>query len=419
MHRQRFALVDCNNFYASCERVFDPSLNARPVVVLSNNDGCIVARSNEAKALGIGMGAPFFKARDLIEKHGVAVFSSNYALYADMSGRVMQTLCEFTPAMEIYSIDEAFLDMTGVPDADTEACARRIRATVRRWTGIPVSIGIGPTKTLAKAANRIAKKSDRADGVLDLTDSPWLDHALERLDVEDVWGIGPRMARRLRKAGVMTARQLRDLDPVWMGRVFSVTGRRTVHELRGMSCYPLEENPPAKQQIRVTRTFGREVELLEEIEEAVATYTARAAEKLRRERLAAEVISVFAMTNRFGPDKYFNVRYAPFETPTADTRELLAAALNLARQVYRPNKRFKKAGVMLHGLVPQEHVQLGLFDTVDRDKSRRLMDVVDSINRRTDTGIFWGSQGLQREWRLTFNRRSPRYTTCWSELCRV
>ncbi|MBN1845985.1 MAG: Y-family DNA polymerase, partial [Sedimentisphaerales bacterium] len=277
-----YALVDCNNFYVSCERVFAPRWEGQPVVVLSNNDGCVVARSDEAKALGIRMGVPVFQVRDLIEKHGVEVFSSNYTLYADMSRRVMETLAGFAPAMEVYSIDEAFLDLAG-NRADRTEYARQIRRRVRQWVGIPVTIGLGPSKTLAKVANHLAKWSARAQGVLDLTECPYLAEALRRTPVQDVWGVGPQYARRLRQAGIQTAWDLRSAGDAWIRRELGVTGLRTVHELRGIACYDLETSAPPNQGIANSRSFGRPVETLAELQEAVAAYMSRAARKLRRQ----------------------------------------------------------------------------------------------------------------------------------------
>lgn len=294
-----FALVDCNNFYASCERVFNPRLIGRPVVVLSNNDGCVVARSNEAKALGIGMGVPEFKVRELIQRHDVAVLSSNYALYGDLSRRVMDTLRGLASQVEIYSIDEAFLDVSGFGGRLEHA--RQMRQTVRQWTGIPVSVGIGPSKVLAKVANKLAKKTPGAEGVYDLCDEAARREALERFPVADVWGIGPAHAKLLLGHGCETAADLRDADERWIKKRLGVVGVRMVHELRGISCLPLERCPPAKKNIACTRSFGRYVETLAEMREAVASYAARAAVKLRRQGSCAGLLTVFLMTNNFRP----------------------------------------------------------------------------------------------------------------------
>jgi len=414
-----FALVDCNNFYASCERVFDPSLQGKPMIVLSNNDGCVVARSNEAKKLGIGMGVPFFKVSRLVEKHNVAVFSSNYALYADMSSRVMQTLANFTPNMEIYSIDEAFLELAGIPKDITEY-ARKIRATVKKWTGIPVSIGIAETKTLSKIANHIAKRSEKAFGVLNLVDSPYVDDALAATDVNDVWGVGCKTAKKLRKTSIKTALDLKKANIGYIRENFGVTGCRTVYELRGICCYELEEHPPTRKCVTVSRSFGRDVEDIEHLGQAVAAYTAMAAEKLREEKLAASAITVFAMTNRFDPKtKYFNSHTTSFATPTANSPELISAAVNAVERIFRKNRKFKKAGVMLLDLTPEDRIQTSLFDPVDRQKSKQLMKTIDFINSRKNNRLIWAAQGLSQPWKTKFNRRSYAYTTRFDELPKV
>ena len=417
-----FALVDCNNFYVSCERVFNPRLEGRPVVVLSNNDGCVVARSNEAKKLGIGMGVPLFKVRRLIEAHGVEVYSSNYTLYGDMSRRVMATLGEFTPEMEIYSIDEAFLDLSGFAGRNLTEYGRKIRTTVRQWTGIPVSVGIAPTKTLAKIAHHLAKKSAKADGVLDLTDSPYLDTALARTTLDDVWGIGPGFTRRLRKAGIENALQLRDADDRWVRKELHVVGLRTVHELRGQTCYELEVSPPAHKGIVCSKSFGYRVESLTELREAVAAYTSRAAQKLRRQQLAAGVMTVFVMTNLFSRNepRYFNAETIELPTATNDTGALIKYALQSVDKIYRPGCRFKKAGVMFDALLPQDKVQGNLFDGADHARSRKLMRVLDRINSvmAADT-IRYAAAGLQQPWKTKFHKRSGRFTSRWDELPQV
>ncbi len=416
-----FALADCNNFYASCERVFAPALENQPIVVLSNNDGCVVARSNEAKTLGIPMGVPVFQVQNLIQAHQIRVYSSNYTLYGDMSRRVMETLCQFTPALEIYSIDEAFLDLTGCRGQDLTGYGRTIRNTVKKWTGIPVSIGIARTKTLAKLANRLAKKSAKAAGVLDLTDSPYLPLALENTEIQDIWGVGPGFAKRLRQAGIQTALQLRDADDGWVRKHLGVVGLRTVYELRGMSCYGLELSPPGKKNIVVSKSFGRKIETLEELSEAVAAYAARAAEKLRRQNSAAAALTVFVMTDLFRKDqtRYFNSRTIELPTPTSDTGELIRYALEAARKIYRKNCLFKKAGVMLNALTSTDHIQANLFDTIDRPRSRRLMDTLDRINACTSAALHYAAEGLAQPWKTRFQHCSAHYTTDWSQLPQV
>ncbi len=415
-----FALVDCNNFYVSCERVFDPKLRDRPVIVLSNNDGCAVARSNEAKALGIKMGTPVFKIRDLIERHGVRVLSSNYALYGDMSARVMQTLGEFTPNLEVYSIDESFLDLSGFAAWDLVDYGRRVRETVKRCTGIPVSVGIGPSKTLAKIANHIAKKSPRAGGVLDLTVAAYHDRALSMTPVEDVWGVGRRYARFLSANGINNARELRDANREMIRKKMGVNGTRLLEELRGTACYPLDLNPPRKKGITVSRSFKGAVTSPLELKEAVAAFAARGAEKLRKEKLAADAVTVFIMTNRFRKETFYvNMETVRFAVPTSDTAEIIAYAAEGLSRIYRDGCRYKKAGVFFKGLVPADRLQAGLFDFKDRKRAGKLMASLDSINAAMgrDT-LKYAAAGLCRSgnWKTRFNYRSPAYTTCWDQL---
>jgi DNA polymerase V len=416
-----FALVDCNNFYVSCERIFEPSLEGRPVVVLSNNDGCVVSRSNEAKKLGIGMGVAFFKVKDLAEKHGVVALSSNYTLYADMSRRVMETLCSFTPEIEVYSIDEAFLNLSGLGDNLTDY-GRKIRQTVKQWTGMPVSIGIAETKTLAKIANRFAKRLPEADGVFELTDQARIDEALAQTAVEHIWGIGIRICIKLKREGIKTALALRGVDVAWMRRRFGVTGVRTVYELRGMSCYELEDQPPAKKGITVSRMFGRKVETVEELKEAIATYASRAGEKLREEGLAAGAMIVYVTTSRFvDPQKrYFNSRGVSFQTATNYTPELIEYATGAIERLYTKGFLYAKAGLILGELVAEGRVQGNLFDQADRQKSRRLMQAIDAVNQKLpDSPLIWAAEGINQPWQAKFAKRSKRYTTQWDELVEV
>jgi DNA polymerase V len=414
-----FALVDCNNFYVSCERDFAPSLRNRPVVVVSNNDGCIVARSNEAKALGIGMGTPLFKVHKLLEKHRAAVLSSNYMLYADMSGRVMQTLASFTPSMEIYSIDEAFLDMEGI-EVDLDSYGRTLRNTVLQWTGIPVSVGIARTKTLAKVANHLAKKSEKAAGVLDLTGEKFMAAALERTPVEDVWGIGRRIAAKLQRVGIVNAGQLAGADTRWIQKTFSVMTVRTVLELRGQVCFGLEETPQPNQNITVSRSFGRPVETPEQLEESLCTYVTRAGEKLRQQNLCVQTLTVFAMSNRFDrATAYYNAASCVFGTATDSSLELVKAIGPLAGRVYREGVKFKKAGVVLSRLTPRNQVQLTLFDSgARRKRDMRLMAVLDRLNA-SGKRICFAAEGIDQPWRTQFNHRSGSYTTRWDDLVRV
>ena len=416
--KEIFALVDCNNFYASCERVFSPKLEGRPIVVLSNNDGCVVARSNEAKALGIGMGVPAFEVEEVLKKNSVEVFSSNYTLYADMSSRVMETLSVFTPDIEIYSIDEAFLNLDGFQGSLTDY-GRRIRRTVKQWTGMPVTVGIARTKTLTKIANRIAKKSARANGVLDLTDSACLETVLAEVPVEKVWTVGIRTAIKLKRAGIKTALALSKTDIGWIRQKFGVVGVRTVYELRGISCYPLEQNPPLKKSITVSRMFGKPVESAKELKEAIASYASRAGEKLRTHGLVARVMTVYVTTSRFIENRYFNYHTVELAVATNNTIELIRNACRCIDRLYRKGCALKKCGIILNGLVPENQVQKGLFDNVDRLKFQRLMQAVDAVNTRLNSPLQWAAEGLGQSWKVEFKRRSNRYTSRWDELPEV
>ena len=414
-----FALVDCNNFYVSCERVFQPTLNGKAVVVLSNNDGCVIARSEEAKAIGIPMGLPFFQMRERFPSHTIETYSSNYALYGDMSARVMTILKQFSPEVEIYSIDEAFLNLAGCGNGDLNAYGHHIRHAVHQWTGIPISIGIGETKTLAKLANRLAKRSDDAQGVVDLTVSQHQDAILASVPVKDIWGIGRSYSRLLQANGIRTALELRDADDRWIRREMGVVGVRIVWELRGISCLPLQLNPPPKKSLMVSRSFGRPIATLEEMREAVATYTTRATEKLRRHRLAAGILTVFLTTNTFKEDEpqYANDIKITLPVATSDTAELIAYALVGIEHIYEEGYRYKKAGVLFTGLVPAHQIQMNLFDTRDRERAQKLMTTIDHINTQMGTGaIQYAVAGFTPRWQMRRSRMSPRYTTRWDEL---
>lgn len=413
-----FALVDCNNFYASCERLFNPKLASQPIVVLSNNDGCVVARSNEAKALGIAMGVPEFQIRPLLRAHHVHVFSSNYRLYGDLSQRVMETLEQFSPNVEISSIDEAFLSVSGFTSRNLTEYGRIVRTTVKRWTGIPVSVGIAETKTLAKIANRVAKRTADTDGVFDLLACSDRDTLLGTVAVAEVWGIGPSYARLLTQHGITTALELRQADEHWIRKHMGVVGVRLVAELRGYSCFALEECPPPKQGITCSRSFGRSVCTLAEMEEAVSSYISRAAEKLRGEGLAATVLTVFLMTNAFTNEpQYRNSVTCSLPVGTDTTSELIRAALRGLRTIYRDGYRYKKAGVMFTALVPASQVQPDLFDHQDRPRSKRLMAALDAVNDRWGAGTLeYAASGLTKTWQTQCHRCSPAYTTNWAEL---
>ena len=404
------ALVDANNFYVSCERVFDPRLRDKPVVVLSNNDGCVVARSNEVKALGIPMGAPVHQVRSQIQAHHIQVYSSNYTLYGDLSRRVMQTLEQFTPDVEVYSIDEAFLGLSG----DVAAIAEQLQQTVQQWTGIPVSVGVATTKTLAKVANHIAKKST---GVCVL-DAPSI--VLADLPVGEIWGIGHRLSDRLHRQGIETALQLRDVELPWIQQLMGIVGVRLVQELRGIPCLPLELCPAPRKTCCVSRSFGRPVTAIADLKEAVATYAARAAAKVRRDELKAGVVTVFITTNRFKPNEpqYFNSAVVQLPQPANDTLTLVQAALRAVEWLYRPGYQYKKAGVLLTELSPASVVQIDLFSNLAQQEKRgALMRTVDSLNRQFGVGtVFCAAEGIKKEWQMRSGLRSPGFTTRWGEL---
>ena len=418
-----FALVDCNNFYVSCERVFNPKLVDKPVIVLSNNDGCAVARSNEAKALGIAMGAPFFQIKSIVEGNGVQVFSSNYPLYGDMSNRVMQTLAPFTPAMEIYSIDEAFLDLTNFAFTDLAAYARRMRNTVKRDTGIPVSIGIAPTKTLAKIANRIAKKSPKADGVLDLTPTSYRDLALEMTPIEDVWGIGRRLTPFLKDRGIRTALDFKSTAPSLIRRKMGINGIRMLQELAGKSCYPLEDCPARRKSVAVSRSFKTPTTTFDELFQAVSLYLSRGAEKLRQQGSFTETLTVYVMTNRFSPQSYYyNSKTAVLPTASNSTPELIGQGKGLLKQIFQSGKYYTKAGIVFSSLIRDGQVQLDLFDTTDRSRSDNLMQTMDRINARMGShSVRYAAMGLSGHpsWKGASNHRSAAYTTEWNQLLNV
>jgi DNA polymerase V len=421
---QAFALVDCNNFYVSCERVFDAGLMGRPVVVLSNNDGCVVARSPEAKTLGVTMGVPLFKIRHLVEAHDIKVYSSNYALYGDMSQRVMGVLQSFTPDVEIYSIDEAFMLLGGcrygTPHVVGEL-GREIRERVRHDTGVPVTIGIAETKTLAKLANHLAKTSKKAGGVLDLTGSPYVDVALKRTPVEEIWGVGPAYSKLLKQKGILSALQLRDVDVRWARQAMTVVGARVVMELRGVSCLPLESCPPSKKSLTCSRTFGKSTPSLSDLREAVAYYATRVAEKLRRGRLAAGVVTIFVHTDRHadGP-QYFNAGTHTLAYPTDSTQEIMRCALDALERIFREGFNYRKAGVMLNSLSPADQLTLRMFGDERAERFRQVMVAVDQINRKwgRDT-VRFATANPEGNWRTKIERRSPRYTTRLQEVLTI
>jgi DNA polymerase V len=419
-----YMLVDCDNFYVSCESNFNASIANRPVVVLGNGDGCIVARSNAAKDLGFPMGAPAFQYRQLIEQAGVIVFSSNYPLYQDFSDRVMRILATFTPRLEVYSIDEAWLDVSHIEASKLFAYGQKIRATVLRYTGIPVSVGVASSKSLCKIATLLVKKDPNLQGVLNLVGMTEedLDELLSMIHVEDLWKIGKASAITLQQHGILSAKALKYAEARWIRRHLRVDGERIVWELRGHICYPLETKKRPQKGIMTALSFGRPVERLEELEEATATYTVRCAEKLRRQESTARTISVFLHTNPFAKSdpQYAASISRTLLLPTAWTPTLMSTALELLHFLYKPGYRYKRAGVYLTQLHPQEISQADLFGLVSLEqeaKQMRLMAVVDIMNyyRGKDT-IFYGAQGIHRDWLPRQMYRSPRYTTRWDEI---
>ena len=416
-----FVLVDCNNFYASCEKLFDPKLTNRPVVVLSNNDGCVVARSAEVKALGIPMGVPWFKIQKEAKQHGIVAFSSNYALYADMSNRVVEVLGQFTPNLEVYSIDESFLDLTGF-NRDLVEYGQEIRQRIQRWLGLAVCVGIAPTKTLAKLANHCAKKGlAGTDGVCDFStkSESQLSQLFAGIDVGEVWGVGRKIHARLADLGITTVQQLRDADPDMIRAKFSVVLERTVRELRGVSCLELEEVAPDKQQIMCSRSFGEYVYDRDQLEEVVASYASRAAEKLRNQDSLAGALMVFIRTNPFNPrePQYHRSLTIPLPEATADTRILINWALKILRRIYRSGFAYQKAGVMLTDLRPRTMAQASLFSDPEDDRSRQLMATLDVINQRWGRGTLRSAaEGMEKPWQMKRQRLSPGYTTDWAGL---
>ncbi|MCB8882949.1 Y-family DNA polymerase [Acidisoma cellulosilytica] len=417
------ALIDMNNFYVSCERVFRPDLEGRAVIVLSNNDGCAIARSQEAKDLGIKMGDPWFKIRDAYRRAGGVGLSSNYALYGDMSARIGDVLAQFSPDIETYSIDESFVSLEAVPPQSRFQLAKDMATTVRRWIGISCCVGIGPTKTLAKLANFTAKKRllDN-NGVADLMDEERRARAMAVIPVGEIWGIGRASATKLNALGVETAADLLRVDRRLVRNVLTVVGERIVAELAGESCVDLDLEPPPQKGCAVTRSFGRSICEWTEMEEALAFYAARAGEKLRRQNRAASVMQVFMHTNRFNGDPpYSNAATARLPEATTDTRDLIAMALVLGRRIWRPGYRFAKAGVILDELVDASAVQRSfLVDPDRRGKSAPLMAVIDDINNRMGNGtLTLAATGICRHWKMQAGMRTSRYTTRWDELARV
>lgn len=417
-----FGLIDGNNFYVSCERLIRPDLEGVPVIVLSNNDGCAVSRSNEAKALGVKMGDPAFKIKDLIDRENICVFSSNYALYGDISRRVTDTLRTMVPALETYSIDESFLDLTEFRMHDLVTIGRELRQRVLQWTGIPTCVGIAPTKTLAKLGNYLAKKRPQFHGVCDLRSVTARAELLPSVPVEEVWGIGAASTTKLQRLGVSTAADLAALEPDQARALLTVTGGRVVYELRGISCLPLEELEPTRKGIAVTRSFGHPVISWQDMSEAIASYATRAAEKMRRHKVEAVHLMVFVHTSPYAEgQQYSNSMSGRFIEATNDTAEVVGLAVRLGEHLWRDGYRFAKAGVVLTELLPESKRQPSLWSALDREKRAKLWRVVDSLNANhgQDSVRLLAAGAGEAPWKLRASQRSPRWTTRWSELPRV
>lgn len=412
-----FALVDANSFYVSCELLFRPDLRGRPIVCLSNNDSCVVSRNNEAKALGIAMGQPYFQLRNLVEHHGLVAFSSNYATYGNLSARVMSVLTDLAERIDTYSIDEAFLDLTGLQEP-LALYGRRVKSEVQRLTGIPVGVGIAPTKTLAKLANWCAKKHTRS-GVVDLTDKVRQEKLLKLAPVSEVWGIGPKLSAKLEAMNIHTAWELALQDPTLIRKAFSVVVEKTVRELCGESCLALDEGPAPKQMIACSRSFSERVTDLERLREAVASYTSRAAEKLRTQGDYCRLLQVFIRTSGFNPNEahYGHTANVPLPYPSHDTRDLVQAALAGLESIFRPGYRYQKAGVMLMEFVSPGQIQGDLFAPAPRPGSEALMATLDRINARMGRGtVRLGRVPAAPSWRMKADLMSPGYLSRWSDL---
>lgn len=421
MDKYTYAHIDCNNFYASCERVFNPSLRGQPIAILSNNDGCIIARSDEAKAAGIEMGAPLFKQQDLIKRKEIKICSSNYALYGDMSRRVMQTLRHLTHRVEPYSIDEAFIEFPKTGQKELQTFGREIRSTVLQWTGLPVSVGIAPSKTLAKIANETAKSHARYGGVLNLAGNPDRDKILRGTNVSEIWGIGKGLSERLYKEGIINAlqlkRQINRRD--WVRDKLNVTGLRTVMELNGQPCLDIENADNPRKGIMTSRSFGKAVTRLTDLREAVAEFISIAAEKLRAQQSVTSMLHLTLRTNKYATE--YRYKYGidvPLSNPTANTAALIRHGEHALQRIYQSGLKYKKAAIMLTGIVPEAEVQADLF-SADQYSTRqhRLMQKMDDINARYGRGsAHFASTGIEQLWQMKQQYLSPKYTTRWDEL---
>ncbi len=416
------ALVDCNSFFCSCERVFNPKLKNKPVVVLSSNDGCIVARTDEAKALGIKMGEAYFTIKDLIKKHSVFVYSSNFALYGDLSRRVMTTLQDFTPDLDVYSIDEAFLSLKGMHNRDLRTYALQIRDQVYKNTGVPISVGIAPTKVLAKVANYFSKKNKiSTQGVYDLRKRSDQDLILKSFAVENLWGVGRKSAEKLKRYGIHTAKQLREADEKFIQKLLSIQGRRILLELRGESCIDIKNLDQDKKQIISSRSFGKPVYLLEELQESVANHICSAAEKLRKQKSVVKHVSVFIQTSPFKQTpQYYNSAAISLLSGTCLSNKLIAQAFQLLSAIYKRGYEYKKTGVIFSDLSPMNNSQCDLFSGHDQEHETRLMQVFDAVNKREGPHTLrYAACGTNQFWKARSDHKSAAFTTRWSELLTI
>ena len=413
-----FALVDCNNFYTSCEKIFNPQLEGEAVIVLSNNDGCVIARSDEAKACGIAMGKPVFEIEEIIQENNVHVFSTNYALYGDISHRVMNILSEMVPEMEIYSIDEAFLDLSHLPLHSLTDFGKEIKETIFKWTGIPVSIGIGKTKTLAKLSNQIAKRSEEYNGVLNLLDNPDTKELLKSTGVENVWGVGENYKKFFHKSNIYSADELSEADENRIREHIGIPGQRLVLELRGVSCYSLNKNPEHKNEICFSRSFGHSLIEYDDLEQATISYVSKIGIKLRKQKLLAGNLLVFIMTNKYaeGP-KYVNYKIIQLPVATNNTPELIHYAIIALKKLYKDGYKYKKSGVIVSDVVSVHGMQTGLWDNMDREKNKKLIEVIDKINEKAGIEkVKYAIQGDDEKWKMRQKKLSPHFTTKWSDI---
>lgn len=416
------ALVDCNNFYASCERVFDPSLKGRPIVVLSNNDGCAIARSEEAKALGIEMGTPAFMIQEVLKDKNVAVFSSNYTLYGSMSERVVKIIKTFVPKVEVYSIDEAFLDLTNFGYTDLFSLAIQLRETIMAHTGLPVTIGIAPTKTLAKMANRFAKKRKKATGVHVAEGPGQIDELLAATQVGDIWGVGKQCQKLLEFHQFKTAKDLLGAPEEWIRKNMSVVGQRLQYELKGIKAIEWEDAPPAKKNICTARSFGQLLTDFKDIQQAIASHASNCAKKLRKDNSCCKKVHVFIQTNPYRPEdkQYIASMTVKLVVASNSTSEIIKYAMTALKMIYRPGFKYLKAGVMVMDIIPQTQLQLGLFDKRDRAKDNRLMSALDKSNSAFGKDLVrYGTQSYGKKWKLRAERLSPCYTTRINDIMKV